>query len=435
MLEIKGLYNKDCKIMIDDVEQEALSLVYSLLEIPVFENVPIRIMPDTHAGKGIVIGFTAPITNVICPSHVGVDIGCQISTYITDTKINPEEYPTINFRIRKEIPFGFDINEKRVFEMKDFLKFLRNEFNKARSSWPEMINDFDCTEKNLSKMLSRVGIDEGIFYKSLSSVGGGNHFIEIGEYNGNYAFTVHCGSRNFGLKVCKYWENKAKKQKFDKKAFSVAIDKLKSSIEDKSALPKKIKQLKREYEIGIPRGYLKDEDMKGYLTDMVIATAYASFNHLLISRKIAEIFRKLNGAKVIDSIKSIHNYVDFQDHIIRKGAIRAYEGERMVVPFNMRDGLAICVGKSNQDWNCSCSHGAGRKLSRSAAKRELDMSEFSEQMKDVYSTSVCSGTLDEAPNAYKDAGTILDLIQETCEVLYMIKPIINLKAVDNPEEG
>lgn len=318
--------------------------------------------------------------------------------------------------------------------MKDFLKFLRIEYNKAKSSWPEMINSIEITEDYISKLLKRIGQEESIFYRSLGSCGNGNHFLELGDCNGHYAFTIHCGSRNFGVKVCKYWERVAKEVKIDRTAFSKALDELKASTVDKTTLPEKIKQLKREYEIGTPQGYLKGEDMKGYLSDMVIATAYAAYNHELLAHIIADIFRKVNGGKVVDKIKSVHNYVDFQDHMIRKGAIRSYEYERMVVPFNMRDGLAICVGKSNEDWNCSCSHGAGRKLSRSAAKKELSLDEFTETMKDVYSTSVCRGTLDEAPGAYKDTETILDLIQDTCEVLYMIKPVVNMKATETVEE-
>lgn len=434
MIELKGQYNKDCKIFNDEIEEDAITLIYSLLNVPVFENVPVRIMPDVHLGKSIVIGFTAPITNMICPSHVGVDIGCSISTYIIDAKINPEEYPILEHKIRQKCPLGFNIQEKRIFEMKDFLKFLRIEYNKAKSSWPKMIGERDISEKGISKMLQRIGMDEGIFYKSLGSVGSGNHFLELGECNGHYTFTIHCGSRNFGVKVCKYWERVAKEVKIDRTAFSKALDELKASTVDKTTLPEKIKQLKREYEIGTPQGYLKGEDMKGYLSDMVIATAYAAYNHELLAHIIADIFRKINGGKVVDKIKSVHNYVDFQDHMIRKGAIRSYEYERMVVPFNMKDGLAICVGKSNEDWNYSCSHGAGRKLSRSAAKKELSLDEFTEAMKDVYSTSVCRGTLDEAPGAYKDTETILDLIQDTCEVLYMIKPVVNMKATETVEE-
>ena len=173
--------------------------------------------------------------------------------------------------------------------------------------------------------------------------------------------------------------------------------------------------------------------MIGYLTDMVIAQAYAKYNHKLICDIISNILRTINGAKVIETIQSIHNYVSFDDKMIRKSAIRSYKDEKMVIPFNMRDGLAICVGKSNEDWNCSAPHGAGRRMSRAKAKSELTMEEFAETMKDVYSTSICKGTLDESPMAYKDTNTIINAISDTCYILYMIKPIINIKSTDGAE--
>ena len=164
---------------------------------------------------------------------------------------------------------------------------------------------------------------------------------------------------------------------------------------------------------------------------MVIAQAYAKYNHKLICDKILSIFKKINNAKIQEIIQSIHNYIDISgDHIIRKGAIRSYSGEKMVIPFNMRDGLAICIGKSNEDWNCSAPHGAGRIMSRSKAKSDLSMEDFQESMKGIYTTSVCRNTLDESPMAYKDMDIILNAIQDTCDVLYMIKPVINIKSTD-----
>ena len=431
-MELKGKYGKDCKVFIEDVEQEALSLIYGILDTKEFKDSKIRIMPDTHAGKGIVIGFTSPVQDSICPSHVGVDIGCCITTCLTSTKINPEEFEIIEHRIKKEIPMGFNINSKRVFEMKDFIKFMKSEHQKARSSWPEMIDEFDVSEKGFTRLLQRIGMDEGMFYKSLCSLGGGNHFIEIGDHEGNYAFTVHCGSRNFGNKVCRYWEKRASSGQIDNKLLREEIEKLKKKTENKRDLPKKIEELKEEFKSRISsNGYLTGENMKGYITDMVIAQAYAKYNHKLICDKILSIFKKINNAKIQEIIQSIHNYIDISgDHIIRKGAIRSYSGEKMVIPFNMRDGLAICIGKSNEDWNCSAPHGAGRIMSRSKAKSDLSMEDFQESMKGIYTTSVCRNTLDESPMAYKDMDIILNAIQDTCDVLYMIKPVINIKSTD-----
>ena len=431
MLELKGKYNKDCKIFIDNVEDEALSLIYSILDSKEHTNVPIRIMPDTHAGKGIVIGFTQPLSKSVCPNHIGVDIGCCITTCITNKEINSEEYELIEHRVNNEIPFGFNINKKRVFDMKVFLKFMRSEFSKARSMCPELVNDVEISEKYISNMLNRIGMDEGMFYKSLMSVGGGNHFIEFGDCEGKYAFTVHCGSRNFGVKVAKYWTKIASSNQVDNKLLKEAIKELKKNIENKKELPQKIYELTEEFKSrSCSNGYLMGENMVGYLTDMVIAQAYAKFNHKLICDKISEILYKINGAKVIETIQSIHNYVSFDDKIIRKGAIKSYEGEKMIIPFNMRDGLAICVGKSNADWNYSAPHGAGRIMSRSKAKANISLEEFKESMNGIYTTSVCKNTIDESPMAYKDTNVIIEHIKDTCDILYMVKPIINIKSTD-----
>ena len=432
MLELKGKYCKDCKIFIDNIEEEALSTIHSLLNHPHTEGAKIRVMPDTHQGKGIVIGFTMPLTHSVNPNHVGVDIGCTIDTYILNKKIEPEDYEIIEHRIRKEIPFGFDINETRQFDMKEFLKFVQNFYNKARSAWSEMILDFDISEKGITKWLKRIRMDEGTFYKSLGSVGGGNHFVELGDTEEVSAFTIHCGSRNLGVKVCDYWNNVSTDPEEKRVAFKISLQAIKKTCKNKRERPQLIQELRDrlDNDVRFCAGYLRGDDMKGYITDMVIATAYAQFNHLIISRKIEDILYHTCQAKVTEKICSIHNYIDFQDHMIRKGDIRSYEGEKMVIPFNMRDGLAICMGKSNEDWNCSAPHGAGRVLSREKAKATLSMDDFKEQMKGIYSTSVNKSTLDEAPDAYKDYKMIVDAIEPTCEILYFIRPTINLKACE-----
>jgi RNA-splicing ligase RtcB len=179
-------------------------------------------------------------------------------------------------------------------------------------------------------------------------------------------------------------------------------------------------------------GYLSGDSPKGYLTDMVISQAYAKFNRMIILRKEEEVMNKINGARVIDQVSSVHNYLDFSDMIIRKGSIRSYKGERMIIPFNMKDGVAICEGKSNEDWNCSAPHGAGRIMSRAAAKKKIDFYDFQKQMSDagIYSTSVCKNTLDEAPDAYKPMEEIVELIKDTCDIKFFMKPKINIKATD-----
>lgn len=420
------------KIYAKTIEEEAKEMVYSLAKHEAFKNSQIRVMPDAHLGKGAVIGFTAPIGELINPSVVGVDIGCMIDTYITDLKLSPEDYPLIEYRIRKEIPFGININPNCQIDYKEFYEFMSKGLRRAKSLWPEAVDSLSyADEEGISDLCQKIGMDEGKFYKSLGSVGGGNHFIEIGETPEGYcAFTIHCGSRNFGVKVCKYWETKATKEKYNKEAFREGLAALKKNIKDKRQLPEEIKNLKKKLEsLAPPVGYLKGEDLVGYITDMAIAQLYSEFNHLVISRKIINILK----CKVTERIASIHNYIDYQDHIIRKGAIRSYKGEKMVIPFNMRDGLAICVGKSNPDWNYSAPHGCGRLLSRNKAKETLSVNDFKNQMVGIYSTSVNQFTLDEAPDAYKPYEEILGLIEPTCEVLYLIKPLINLKSSDGTE--
>lgn len=433
-LELKGSFNKNCKVFTTEVEEEALSTIYSILNSKEHADVPIRIMPDVHNGKGITIGFSQPLTKTINPLHIGVDIGCAVTCCITDGKINPNEYELIEYRTKKEIPFGFNINKKRAFDMKVFLKFMRSEFSKARSMCPELVNDVEISEKYISNMLNRIGMDEGMFYKSLMSVGGGNHAIEFGEHNGCYTFMVHCGSRNFGVKVAKYWTKIASSNQIDNKLLKEAIKELKKNTENRRELPEKIAAITEEFKSRTcSNGYLMGDNMIGYLTDMVIAQAYAKFNHKLICDKIAEILYKINGAKVVETIQSIHNYVSFDDKMIRKGAIKSYECEKMVIPFNMRDGLAICVGKSNSDWNCSAPHGAGRIMSRSKAKSNISLEDFKESMKGIFTTSVCKNTIDESPMAYKDTNVIIEHIKDTCDILYMVKPVINIKSTDEEE--
>lgn len=398
MLELKGKYCKNCKIFTDNIEQEALSMVYHFLDNPMFEGAKIRIMPDVHAGKDIVVGFTVPFTDHVNPDHVGGDIGCSVSTAITDMPINPEDYPMIEKCIRESVRFGMSIQQKPVYPVADLYKHLQLRLQQARQQWPEMVGAMDVSEKGITAMLKRVDQKEHMFYNSIGTVGGGNHFVEVGVTpEGNYAFTVHCGSRNLGQKVWKYWKMEAGKL------------------------------------TGVANGFLVEDAMKGYITDMVVAQAYAEFNHQIIDRLVLEAICKGSGRKahIVEQIYTTHNYIDFSMKMMRKGAVAAPAGRKLVIPFNMRDGLIIARGKGNDDWNQSAPHGAGRLLSRSDAKELIDLDEYRESMKGIYSTSVGTGTIDESPMAYKDPKEILRLIEDTVEVEYFIRPVINLKATNS----
>ena len=398
MLELKGKYCKDCKIFTDNIEQEALSMVYRFLDNPMFEGSKIRIMPDVHAGKDIVVGFTVPFTDHVNPDHVGGDIGCSVSTAITDLPINPADYPMIEKTIRENVKFGMTIHQKAVYPYADLYKHLQQRLQQARQQWPEMVGAMDVSERGITAMLKRIDQKEHMFYNSIGTVGGGNHFVEVGVTpEGNYAFTVHCGSRNLGQKVWKYWKNEAMK------------------------------------EAGAANGFLVEDAMKGYITDMVVAQAYAEFNHQVIDRLVLEAICTGSGknAHIVEQIYTTHNYIDFSMKMMRKGAVAAPEGRKLVIPFNMRDGLIIARGKGNEDWNQSAPHGAGRLMSRADAKELIDLDEYREAMKGIYSTSVGTGTIDESPMAYKDPKEILRLIEDTVEVEYFIRPVINLKATNS----
>jgi len=398
MLELKGKYCKDCKIFTDNIESEALSMVYHFLDNPMFEGAKIRIMPDVHAGKDIVVGFTVPFTDHVNPDHVGGDIGCSVSTAITDMPINPEDYPMIEKSIRESVRFGMSIQQKPVYPVADLYKHLQLRLQQARQQWPEMVGVMDVSEKGITAMLRRIDQKEHMFYNSIGTVGGGNHFVEVGVTpEGNYAFTVHCGSRNLGQKVWKYWKMEAGKL------------------------------------TGVTKGFLTEDAMKGYITDMVVAQAYAEFNHQIIDRLVLDAICKGSGKKahIVEQIYTTHNYIDFSMKMMRKGAVAAPAGRKLVIPFNMRDGLIIAHGKGNEDWNQSAPHGAGRLLSRADAKELIDLDEFKESMKGIYSTSVGTGTIDESPMAYKDPKEILRLIEDTVEVEYFIRPVINLKATNS----
>lgn len=381
---------KDIKIFADTVEDACMEIIDGIADNPLMDGLPIRIMPDTHAGNGIVVGFTCPVYTHINPEHVGADIGCGIETELFDKTLKAEHFALFEQRVRNVIPMGKNLNKNREFDMKDFCKFMRREMNRAVQSSEGLVHDIPfARDTDISAWCASLNIDEKMFYKSVGTLGGGNHFIEL-DYNeelDKMGVTIHTGSRNLGQKVCRKWSRKA-----------IATG-----------------------------GFLSGSLLEGYLTDMVICQAYAKYNRMIIMDKIADIYKKMCKGKVCETISSVHNYIDFDDMVLRKGAIRAYEGEQMVIPFNMRDGIAICHGKSNDDWNCSAPHGSGRAMSRNKAKESISLATFKESMEGIYSTSICENTIDESPMAYKDTTAIICLIAPTCTVDYFMHPVINIK--------
>ena len=395
-MTISGQYTT-AEIFTENIEDAALQWVREQCDHPAFEGVRILQMPDVHAGNACNVGTVYRIGAYVNPDHVGVDIGCTISMHRLSTAINPDNFVLLDHRIRETVPMGTEICSKNSINEKDLFRFLNSRYQKARSAAPDIINEAPRIDARfISDFCRRIKLQEGIFYKSIGSLGGGNHFIEYGEdeKSGEGWLTIHCGSRNLGVKVANHWHNIANN-------------------------PKRAQYI----------GYLWGDALKGYLSDMIIAQAYAIFNHDTIRDRIFAILKKLCKAKCTESIYTTHNYISVTDEypMLRKGAIEASEGHKVCIPFNMRDGIAICRGKGNEQWLDSAPHGAGRKVSRNQARKLIPLSEYEASMSGIFSTSVCAETLDESPQAYKSSEEILSLITPTVDVISFVKPKFNIK--------
>ena len=389
------------EIFTDNIEEPALKWIRELCDHPAMENIPIVQMPDVHAGNNCNVGTAYPIVMYVNHDHVGVDIGCTISMHRLSAPVNPVDFPILDHRIREAIPMGTEICAKNSLNEKELFRFLNSQYQKARSAVPELINETPRIDMRfITDFCRRIKLQEGIFYKSLGTLGGGNHFIEYGEdeASGEGWLTIHCGSRNLGVKVANHWHNIAQN-------------------------PKRAKYI----------GFLWGEALKGYLSDMVIAQAYAIYNHQIIRDRSFAILKKLCKVKCTESISTTHNYISMTEGrpMLRKGAIDASDGRKVVIPFNMRDGIAICIGKGNGEWLNSAPHGAGRSMGRAQAKKQIEMVDFRQTMSGVFSTSICEVTLDESPMAYKPTEEILELIKPTVDIISMIRPKLNIK--DNGE--
>ena len=439
MIEIQGKYCKDVKIFTPNIEEAALATLYRIAESKAYDGSKIRIMPDVHQGVGdSVIGFSCPISledGYVNPQTVGCDIGCTVSLWLYNKPIPDNMLAEFEHKIRKEIPFGFDVNKKTKIDVKYLIKTFNKAINKLVSKHPAL-SDYAISftkEKDLEDWCERLHMDYGTFLKSIGTVGSGNHFV---EYDANdelmkYGVCVHCGSRNLGQKVYKYWDNIAKSLCVSKDEMRDIIDKVKEKNTDKKKLQEEIKAAREDYLKDRIPNFLKGEHLYQYIIDMCLAQTYASLNHELIHSQISEIYRKLSdGGKCVEEIYTTHNYIDMDDMTLRKGAVRAYKDELLIIPFNMRDGISICEGKSNDDWNCTAPHGCGRALSRSKAKQELNVEDFKTEMTaaGIYTTTADNSTLDEAPAAYKPYEEIVKLIEPTVNVLYLMKPRMNIKA-------
>lgn len=435
MIELKGR-NTDAKIFTDEVDEDSLSLIYGILNNPSITE-PVRIMPDTHLGKGIVIGFTMPLGEVVAPEWVGVDIGCGMASAAYDIPshmVNEDFLNRLDEQIKNTVPMGFDIHDRSVAgnimaifaRSNEIARKFTDAYNKKFGT------NYEApvyTNKWFRDKIRQVGTPLNNFRNSLGTLGGGNHFIELGSNEqGQFWVTVHSGSRNFGYRVARHWTNVAKNSTghVDIDEYNRRLEDIRANTYPKTDIPKRVDELQKEFKLGKynESSLLRGEDLINYCYDMIFAQQYALANRHAMIDIISEALGEISPFMSIDSI---HNFIDFKDMIIRKGAISSYENELNVIPLNMRDGILICEGKSNEDWNFSAPHGAGRILSRTQAKATIDIADFEESMKGIVSSSVSESTLDESPFAYKDSDFIEQAIEPTARITDKIKPLLNIK--------
>ncbi len=398
MKEIKGKYNS-AKIFTEVIDENAENQIKELCDQLMSEGSVIRIMPDVHAGAGCTIGTTMTITDKVVPNLVGVDIGCGMET--VRLKEKHIEVQMLDKLIYAKIPSGFNIRET-----------------------PHRY----CEQIDLTKLYCYKHINPERAKLSIGTLGGGNHFIEAdkGE-DGSMYIVIHSGSRHLGVETAKYYQEEAFRRLSDgnKDEAKALIEKLKSEGRE-SEIQTELLKLKKDTDPDIPKhlAYCEGELFEQYIHDMKIVQQFAMLNRQAMMEEII----KGMHLHVTDQFTTIHNYIDTDTMILRKGAVSADNGQKLLIPINMRDGSLICTGKGNPDWNFSAPHGAGRLMSRSQAKESFTVSEFKKQMKGIYTTSVNAQTLDECPMAYKSIDDIVNNISDTAEINDIIKPVYNFKA-------
>lgn len=404
-MELQGKYGS-AKVFTKELEDGAKEQIVNLLDQDFIEGSKVRIMPDVHQGMGCVIGFTADMGDKVIPNIVGVDIGCGMLTVeLGDIDIDLEALDKI---IYNKIPSGSKTHNAKKYNF-------------------ERLKELHCLRdlKNTKRI-----------ERSIGTLGGGNHFIEIGidDYNNKY-LVIHSGSRNLGKQVAEIYQRLAIDLCSGKEDYFIKKDELIKAYKEagrRKEINKALKELSKEYKDLHPQYpkdlcYLTGEYRQKYLHDMKICQEYASLNRMLMVDIILGALLKKDLSD-FNYFETIHNYINFTDNIIRKGAISAYKDEKILIPINMRDGSIIAIGKGNPDWNYSAPHGAGRLMSRNVAKEELSLEDFKKSMEGVYSTSVSESTLDESPFAYKPIEEIIENLGDTAEIYSIIKPIYNFKS-------
>ena len=397
MKKVKGEYGT-AKIFTDLVDETSIEQVKLLMDQEFVKDCKVRMMPDIHAGAGCVIGTTMEIRDKVCVNTVGVDIGCgMLCANFGDIDLDLEE---LDKAIRERVPSGFNKRDK-----------IHRYFTKTN------LSDLHC--------IDHVDLDNAAY--SLGTLGGGNHFIEVDKSDdGDLYLVIHTGSRHLGLEVAKYYQEWAEASR--KSDYEIKRDKLIRELTDSgrtTEISSELAKLKSSFtntpkELSSIDGFLYNY----YIHDMKIIQEYARWNRKAILETICEALNIDYGY----SFHTIHNYIDTEQMILRKGAVSAKNGEMLLIPMNMRDGSLICMGKGNPDWNYSAPHGAGRLMSRTEAKKNVDISEFERSMEGIYTTSVGMDTLDECPMAYKPMESIVENIGDTVDILKAIKPIYNFKS-------
>jgi len=399
MLEVQGKYNS-AKIFAETVDDVTIGQVIEMCNQKSFGDGQIRIMPDCHAGKGSVVGTTIQVGEAVVPNVVGVDIGCgMLTTKLKNVK--SIDFNVLDEVIRKFVPHGFNVNQKSH----QFIKKVP-------------IDNLKCLKE--LKNLNRIEL-------SLSSLGGGNHFIELNvDDSGEHYLVIHSGSRNLGKQIAELYQEKAIESLYvSKDEIQLAIDALKAEgrFQEIASTISNMKGRKTE-QVPNELAFLTGEQREAYLHDMNIAQIFASYNRKAMTETI---FRHM-GWEIEEQFETIHNYIDIEKNMLRKGAVSAEKDEVILIPMNMRDGSILAVGKGNEDWNHSAPHGAGRLMSRKKAKENITFADFEQTMKNVWSSSVTEHTIDESPFAYKPMEQIVRAIEPTATISKYLKPVYNFKS-------
>ena len=399
MYRIKGKYN-EAVVYTSAIEEAAMEQLQTLCDMEIYKDSKIRIMPDVHAGAGCTIGTTMTLHGAVTPNMVGVDIGCGMETVMIKEK--EIDFEKLDQLIKEQIPSGMNVRSRKHINA-----------DKTDVFNLKCLNRVEQLEKEL---------------KAIGTLGGGNHFIEVDkDEQGNLYIVIHSGSRHLGKEVADIYQDLAYKQinGMSKQEVRKKIDELKAQRK-KNEIEAMFLELKKNTFNSIPKdlAYVQGELFDDYIHDMKIMQEFAQINR----KTMMEIIIEGMGLTVLEQFTTIHNYIDTENMILRKGSVSAQKGEKLLIPINMRDGSLICIGKGNPDWNCSAPHGAGRIMSRSEAVRTLSVDEFEKQMAGIYTTTANIRTLDESPMAYKDMKDIVDNIEPTAQIIRVIKPIYNFKA-------